>query len=399
MGDGKTVLVIDDSAMVRQQVKLVLGKRDFTVKELANANDFLAETWRYAGIDLILLDITLPGIDGLAALKAIKNIEILADKPVVMLSGLADKNTVMRALLAGAEDYIVKPFAEEELVGRVEKAIKTDLRQDFQEKREELLRLVKDVLEKARNYKAVSVDQITEIAEECSRIVNSVETVRLFNRMYDTADYMGTHALDVGIISGMLGKWLGLEGDRLAELILAGLVHDIGNTQIAKELLDKPGELSAEEMNIVKTHARLGTELLAAHGFTESVLLGAGQHHERLDGSGYPNNLSGEEICQVARIIAIADVYDAMTSKKIYRREHTPFAAIEALFGEMFGKLDPYICTVFLEKIKTQLVGEVIRLADGTEAKVIYIDNQRMENTVMETADGELKVLTRSMID
>jgi len=121
----------------------------------------------------------------------------------------------------------------------------------------------------------------------------------------------------------------------------------------------------------------------------QMVMLGVWQHHERLDGGGYPFGLSGKDISTYARIVAIADMYDAMTSNRVYQQAVTPFKVLEELFSEMFNKVDPAISITFLDNLKDSLIGYVVRLSDGSEAKVIYLDKNRLTQPVVKVADGQ----------
>lgn len=158
---------------------------------------------------------------------------------------------------------------------------------------------------------------------------------------------------------------------------------------IPVEILNKPGKLTPAEMDFMKTHSMMGYELIkGSSNVSEEVKLGVLQHHERLDGSGYPGGLS-DSIGRIAKIISVADVYDAMTSNRVYRNALSPFFVVQELYNEMFGKLDPSICTVFIYNIREALVGAKVKLSNGSSARIIYLDKRRPAMPLVHTDDGQ----------
>jgi putative nucleotidyltransferase with HDIG domain len=223
-------------------------------------------------------------------------------------------------------------------------------------------------------------------------LANSVGVLsQMKNVVNSKEEYTYRHSVNVAVLSGLLGKWLGLERPVIRDLMLAGALHDIGKSQVALEILNKSGDLTSFEMQDMKQHTVLGYQLLKDCDTLPGLLkLWILQHHERLDGSGYPYAYQGNKVSYHAQIIAVADIYDAMTSSRIYRDADTPLKVISELSAEMFGKLDPGICKVFLEKLAESLIGNSVRLNNGTEAEIIFWDT-RLGNMkpVVRTADGE----------
>lgn len=395
----KKVLIIEDSGLMRLVVKCILEKEGFLVLELENAEDYFSATWHYIDVGVILLDINLPGMDGLAVLKVMNKDKSVVWPPVIMLSGSADKDTIQTALLMGANDYILKPVSEEGLLQKVGHIFSQPVTKKFSQRYSTLVEIVKKTFEFCENHehKVLPSEKITEVVNECIQFINWNEKMVLFDRKTDVIDYTFGHTVNVATVSGLIGKWMGIKEKQLYDLVLAGLLHDIGKSRIPQKLLSKSGELSTAEMDILKTHPDHSYNLINAENFSEEVLFGVSQHHERMDGSGYPHNLLGKSICLNARIIAVADVYDAMTSNKFYRKAETPFVVIEELFKEMFGKLDPHICGIFLKNIKERLVGELVRLSDGSKAKVAYIGGGGFAEPVLQTEDGRRIELTKNL--
>lgn len=202
-------------------------------------------------------------------------------------------------------------------------------------------------------------------------------------------DYLFCHAINVSIVARLLGKWLQLDEAVLRDLTLAGLLLDIGKIRLSPEIINKPGELNAEEMRIMQEHSALSCQLLESYTeVSPLVRLWIMQHHERLDGSGYPYGLQGSNITRHAQILAVADLYDAMTSRRAYREADTPFSVLYELSQEMFRRLDPGICAVFLENLTESLIGNTVRLSNGMEGKIIFMSSQWGVNPLIQTADG-----------
>jgi HD-GYP domain-containing protein (c-di-GMP phosphodiesterase class II) len=173
-------------------------------------------------------------------------------------------------------------------------------------------------------------------------------------------DYLYRHALDVALISGYLGRWLGYGDTDIWNLTLAGLMHDIGKTRINFEILSKPDRLNLEEFKIAKIHASYSHQLLAKAGIVPNAVLEAVlQHHERIDGSGYPYGRSDTEITMLARIVAVADVYDALISNRYYRKGVSPQEAIEIMMFQMRGQLDTHVLACLIEHVSKFGIGDM----------------------------------------
>lgn len=256
----------------------------------------------------------------------------------------------------------------------------------------ELTKAMNSIFQKTRFIQKVPTEAVLDLLD---KIESLTSTIGILNQMKelvnDKREYTYCHSVNVSIISGLLGKWLGLERKLIRDLILAGALHDIGKAQVDLEILNKPEKLTFFEMLAMKEHAKLGYQLLAeCEDISKIIKLWILQHHERLDGSGYPYAYQGRNVCYHAQIIAVADIYDAMTSCRVYRDADTPFKVIDELSAEMFGKLDPGICKVFLEKLAESLIGNSVHLDNGMEAEIIFWDTRvGGVKPVVKTANGE----------
>lgn len=206
----------------------------------------------------------------------------------------------------------------------------------------------------------------------------------------DQGDYAFTHALNVAIVSGLLGKWLRYSSSEINQLILAGLLHDIGKMKISPQITNKKSKLTSEEIYTMKSHVAYGFNLLKEEkNLTKGILLAVLQHHERMDGSGYPNHLVAKKIHPFAKIIAVADVYDARLLNCSYHRKINPFAVLDELYTEMFRCLDPAVCSVFMHYTKDYFNENIVQLNDGRSAEVIRMGSFLTINPLVKTNDGE----------
>jgi putative nucleotidyltransferase with HDIG domain len=256
----------------------------------------------------------------------------------------------------------------------------------------ETLHATKLAFEKLRMFKEVPILEFRELVEERIRLmVDIVEIVDFLHDIKVHNEYTFKHSLNVAIIAGIIGKWLGYKGEQLKELILAGLLHDIGKVFVPQEILNKPGRLTAAEMRIIEAHSLQGYNLLIrTAAISDDVKAGVAQHHERLDGSGYPLNLSGTEITTYAKIIAIADIYDALTNERVYRRKLTPFSALEIILEELYDKLDPTIALIFIINIRSYLSGCSVLLNTGQKAKVVLLNNEFPTKPVVQLGNNTM---------
>ncbi len=203
---------------------------------------------------------------------------------------------------------------------------------------------------------------------------------QLHNMTREDDQYLLHHSLHVAILAGLMGRWLRWPAAHRERLLLAGLLHDIGKLNVPLTILNKDGKLTDEEWHFMSQHAEYSYDMLCKSGLSgeADIINGVRQHHERNDGSGYPYGLKGDEICPFGHILAILDVYDALSANKAYAHRRSPFAAFDILLSDMMGgKLNAEYGVIFVKHICQALIGCWVRLSDGQKGKIIYIDQSR----------------------
>lgn len=228
--------------------------------------------------------------------------------------------------------------------------------------------------------------QILPVIESASA---STLIFELLHQIKEKDEYTYWHTISVGVISSIIGRWLKLSKADQRNLMLSAVLHDIGKTKIPVDILNKPGKLTEAEYKIMKKHTIFGYELLTSvEELPDCVAQVAIQHHEREDGKGYPFGLNGTEVHLFSKITAIADVFHAMTSERVYR-EATPFYLIvKQMQEDAFGKLDPGILFVFLENMLDSLVGKKVELTNGEMGRIILINRYNPIKSLVKSEKG-----------
>jgi putative nucleotidyltransferase with HDIG domain len=200
-------------------------------------------------------------------------------------------------------------------------------------------------------------------------------------------EYVYRHSIAVALLSKLIGKARGLNDKQTLELMTAGFLHDIGKSRIPGAILNKPGRLSEEEFAIVKEHTLHGFEILKnSEGLPERHAYVALQHHEREDGSGYPFGLKADQIDVYSKIVAVADVFHAMVSKRVYKSPLPLYQVLKELAANVYGSLEPAITLSFLKRIMDMLIGNTVVLSDGREGKIVMVSAQDPVRPIVEVA-------------
>lgn len=360
----KNLLIVDDNKENLVMLRAVL-ESEYHVTLVPSgklALDYLSKKKP----DLILLDVQMPDMDGLEVMDVIKATEGINNIPVLFLTGVESADIEAACLEKGGDDYIRKPYNSLVLRKRISRLLELyELRYN---------------LEDALCEKSVQLDHMT-----LSTIITIANTV-------DAKDpYTGGHSLRVAVCARDIAKNLGWSEEEVQNVYNVALLHDIGKIAVPDSVLNKPGRLDDDEFEIIKKHPVTGNEILRDITILEHVQEGAHYHHERWDGRGYPCGLKEEEIPIYARIIALADTYDAMRSDRVYRK-HLSTDKIISEFERCKGsQFDPEIAEVFIMMLKSgyELDPELVRKKDSYSS-VEKIENPREINKIKMTQSVKL---------
>lgn len=228
---------------------------------------------------------------------------------------------------------------------------------------------------------------IDKLLEDTNRILkegrNGAHILEMLHGIRDYDDMTFVHCLNVSLICNIFAGWLKLPEEETKILTLGGLLHDIGKMLVPREILTKAGKLTKEEFEIIKSHTIKGYQVLKDQPIDIRVKYAALMHHERCDGTGYPNGFHANQIEEFAKIIAIADVYDAMTSNRQYRKAICPFDVVENFERDGFLKYDPKYLMIFMERIVQSYLHNIVRLSDGREGEVVMINKLSLSKPVL----------------
>lgn len=237
-----------------------------------------------------------------------------------------------------------------------------------------------------------NVINTTELIERMRPLYASRNTiVELFDmiyQMHSLNDTVYAHCVNVALISRMIGRWLHLERHDLDVLTCCGLLHDIGKMAIPNEVLNKPAKLTEEEFALIKSHPQMGYKMLHGQDIDNRIKLSALMHHERYDGSGYPNQLAREMLSDFSAIVAIVDVYDAMTAARSYREPLCPFQVIEKFEQEGFQKYHTKYIYIFLQNIASTYQSNRVMLNDGRVCKIVMLNQRTLSKPIVQFDDG-----------
>ena len=251
---------------------------------------------------------------------------------------------------------------------------------------------LKEVFENVLNNKGYRINEQSLANSIASLVVSRNTITELFDMLYQMHsldDSIYAHCVNVALIARMIGRWLHLDSHELNILTCCGLFHDIGKLSISAEVLNKPGKLTNEEFAMIKAHPKYGYELLRNQDIDNRIKQSALMHHERYDGSGYPNGLSSELLIDYAMIIAIADVYDAMTAARSYREPLCPFQVIANFEKEGFQKYHTKFLLVFLNNIASTYQSNRVMLNDGRACKIVMLNNNYLSRPIIQFDNGE----------
>lgn len=288
---------------------------------------------------------------------------------------------ILRAFLIPEVEIVRRAGAEEEAAAGAEAEYQGAGRPQTKMEmlQREFAHLVK-VLRKAFDVASSGIKPpVYEIRSGLKSLIEHIDAYNVISFQpsgkWSKEDVLLRNSVLCAMTSYKLAKWANFPEKDLMQVALAGLLHDIGNVRIDPAILNKTGRLTADELQEVRQHTVYGYRLLeGGTALNQGVWLAALQHHERIDGSGYPMKVTGDKIHPYAKIVAIADVYHAMTSNRNYKKAESPYLVLETLQAESFGKLDPLLVQTFVERATRFHIGVFVRLSDGRTGEIVFSD-------------------------
>ena len=366
MDKRQNILIVDDSKFNRDILKEILGEK-YNYLEAENGNQAIQMIGENIGIDLMLLDINMPQMNGFEVLKIMKRSQCIEETPVIMISSEESVDTMREAYEMGITDYITRPFDSVIVKKRVQNTLSLYANQN--------------------NLVNVVVDQIYE-KEENNNIMIRILSSILGSRNSESRE----HILHIKTATEMMLRQLikitdvyHLTEADIALITTASSLHDIGKIYIPEEILNKPGRLTDEEFKIMKTHSELGADIIQdMHLPQENPLVHTAWeicrwHHERWDGKGYPDGLKGEEIPISAQVVSIADVYDALTSERCYKKAFDHDTAIKMILDGQCGQFNP----ILLKCLKELSPRFFKMFSNETDDSIQYYEAQRLSNEIL----------------
>lgn len=327
----QNILVVDDDSMNLRFAQRMLGNH-YEVSCVSSGQEAI-EFLKQRTPAIALLDLHMPEMNGFQLLEKIRQMPDGEDLPVVFLTADSERETEIQVFKAGALDYIQKPFIADVVLQRLNRIL--DLKR--------LQNSLQDEVEK----------RTAELSESRRKVTNlSLQVVTTLASTIDAKDkYTNGHSRRVAKYSRELGRRMGKTPEELEEIYFIAMLHDIGKIGIPDAIINKTSKLTDEEYNIIKTHPSIGAEILKNISEMPNMEIGAHWHHERYDGHGYPDGLVEEQIPEIARIIAVADAYDAMTSRRSYRSALSQDVVREEIEKGRSRQFDPKIADIMLDMI------------------------------------------------
>jgi putative two-component system response regulator len=323
------ILVVDDEEPIRNALKKFLTQQQFEVYAAGSGDDALQQLRRHR-VALMLCDIRMPGTSGMDLVP--QALEIEPELAILMLTAVNDATSAALCMQRGAMDYLTKPIELADLGRAVQRALK---RREMQLENRQLNQWLKEEV----------TTRTAELQRERMKLERlSIATLEaLVNALEAKDPYMRGHSARVADLSATIAHELGIPDEEVEHVRVAGRLHDIGKIGTREAVLNKQGALSPEEFEHVKQHVVIGSQILAPLGHLGDIIPSVRHHHERWDGTGYPDGLRGEEIPIGARVIGAAEVFDALSTSRAYQEKLSPEKAIERIADLSGTVLDPKV--------------------------------------------------------
>ena len=330
----QTILAVDDNKTNLEIINNIL-KDNYTVILASDGEEALKIVGKNKP-ELILLDLMMPGMDGRETFKKIREDSLSCNVPIIFLTADRNEDTEAECLDLGASDFITKPIVPQVLISRIEKTIKLE------------------------EYKNNTREKIEEKSLEAQNL--ALQAISTIANTIDAKDeYTNGHSRRVAYYSRAIAQRMGYDDKAAGHVYQSALLHDVGKIGVPDAILKKTGKLTDKEYAKIREHTNIGADILSDIDIIDYLSDGARYHHERYDGGGYPQGLKGEQIPIIGRIIAVADVFDAMTSRRCYKDDFDIIKAREHIEKNIGTKFDPDVCKAFLQLLDEGIFAAAIK--------------------------------------
>ncbi len=332
------ILLVDDERSIRKTLTLFLEIENHKVESASNVEDALALLVNNT-YDLIISDVIMSGKSGLDLLKSVRDTGL--DTPVIIMTGEPTVETAVLGIQYQASDYLSKPVERHEFLRVIRRVL--DVKQLVDDKKQ--LEIENEQYQK--NLEALVENRTAALIEASAGVVSLLAKVIEYRDPYTAG-----HQRRVGNLAAEIALNMGLNTKQIEDVRIIGYVHDVGKIVVPSEILSKPGRISDVEMALIKEHAQAGYEMLIEAGLPKEYALAVGQHHERYNGTGYPNKLSHKDVLLESKILVVADVVEAMISHRPYRPARTLETAMEEIEQNKGILYDPDVVNACIRLLK-----------------------------------------------
>ncbi len=331
-----------------------------------------------------------------------KDVENEMGQTIIPKDTMVNTATIIELKKIGIKEIYVKSvYTDEKTEERLSENINYSKEKIAVEKRPEFKRVNKAYIESSLEIKQVLNEigkgkriNMSELYALTSNVMDKIKskseifTYLGFLESFDEGTF--THSNNVSLLCNIFGRWLGFNAQELENITVAGIVHDIGKTQVNQEILNKPSKLTPEEFEEIKKHTVLGYRIIEHQEMPNEIKLAALMHHEKIDGSGYPTGAKDEQINKYAKIVAICDIYDAMTANRVYRKKILPFDVIKTFERNSYGQLDTRFLLIFIQNIAYNYIGSWVELSNGHEGEIVFINRNNLSRPMIKLNNQEI---------
>lgn len=364
----KRILIVDDDSKLGNALSFGFQRKGWKTSTAKDGYQAIRRSQEF-NPDIILMDFEMPGRDGITTSRIIRGDISDYYIPILLMCDSPDKNTILKSVEAGCDDFISKPLKFNVLFSKVENLIefqnkrkgKGDLGEQKEKKEAEIITYTKKIIQKAFSHahhgKLIAYPVINNIVKKMITILHEGKSLPLALEMKSHNDYTYNHSINMSLLCMTFAYHLKWNKEDLRILGEGGLLHDIGKTAVDVRIIIKPGRLTDHEFAEVKKHPEFSKEILARQNVNREVQNMVYEHHEYSDGSGYPRKICNGQICKHARVAAIVDMYDALTTDRCYKNAIDSEDAIKKM-TEHHNKFDPELFGQFSELVKNYIIGK-----------------------------------------